>query len=103
METVLRSETAEMNVVPAAGRHVQSPTTRIKTGGAIGTQSKEFPSVAEVTPPNEANRTIPRIELVSTTVAPTPRKNANVAIVKIMRSKIVKCASNVVALGTSSG
>ena len=95
-EAVLRNEAAVVNVLPPADRNNRSPTpTRIEVSAAIGTKTKKIAPIAEVTPPIEVNRTIPRIGWISTILAPTPRKNANVAIVKIMRPKIVNPVSNV--------
>ena len=61
-EAVPRKEAAVVNVLPAVNNNNRSRTTiRIKISAAIGTKTKEIAPIAEVTPPIEANRTIPRI------------------------------------------
>ena len=95
-ETVSRNNTAVVNVLPPADRNNWcSKTTRIKDSAAIGTKSKEIARKFEVTPPIGVNRTIPRNRWVSTILASNQQKSANVAIVKNLRRKIVKPASNV--------
>ena len=91
-EAVPRNEAAVVDVLAAADRNNRS-RTRIKISAALRTKIKEIAPIAEVTPLIEANRTIPRIRWVSTILAPTLQKNANVVIVKFMRPKIVKSAS----------
>ena len=95
-EVVPRNKAAVVNVLPAADRNNRSRATKlIKTSTAFGSKSKENAPIAEVTPPIEANRTIPRIGSVSKILAPTLQKDANIVIEKIMRPKIVSPASNV--------
>ena len=60
-----RKEAAVVNVLPAVDHNNRSRTTiRIKVSAALGTKTKEIAPIAEVTPPIEANRTIPRFKLV---------------------------------------
>ena len=95
-EAVPCNEAAVVNVLPAADRNNRSRTTiPIKISAALWTKTKEIAPIAEVTPPIEATRTILRIGWVSTILAPTSQKNANVVVAQIMRPKIVKLASNV--------
>ena len=95
-EAVPRIEAAVVNVLPAANRNNRSRTTiRIKLSGALGNKTKQILPITEVTPPKEVSRRIWSIGWVSTILAPTPQKKANVVIVKIMRPKIVKPAANV--------
>ena len=55
-----RNEAAVVNVLPAADRNNRSRTTlRIKISAALGTRTKKNATIAEVTLPMEANRTIP--------------------------------------------
>ena len=61
-EAVPRNKAAVVNVLPATDRNNRSRTIiRIKVSAALGTKTKETAPIAEVTPPIEANRTIPRI------------------------------------------
>ena len=61
-EAVPGNEAAVANVLPAADRNNRSRTTiRIKVSATLGTKAKEIAPKAEVTPPIESNRTIPRI------------------------------------------
>ena len=56
-----RKEAAVVNVLPAVDHNNRSQTTiRIKISAALGTKTKEIAPIAEITPPIEANRTIPR-------------------------------------------
>ena len=95
-DVVPHNKAAVVNVLSAVNRHFRSPTTSpIESSAAIGTRPKEIAAIAKVTPSIEANHTIQWIEWVSTILAPTSRKNANVSIVKIMIQKILKPAPNV--------
>ena len=95
---VPRNEAARVNILPEADRNNRiRKTIRIKISAALGTKTKEIAPIVEVTPPIDANRTIPRIGWVSIILAPTLQKNANIVIAKVMRPKIAKPASNVFA------
>ena len=95
-EVVLRNEAAAVTALPAADCNNEIPSTiRIKNSAAIETKTREIAPIGERSPPIKANCTIPRIGWVSEILTPTPYKNANIAIVKIVKPKIVKAASNV--------
>ena len=94
-EAVPQNEAAVVSVLSTANCNNRSPTsTHIKDNAKFGTKAKEIAPIAEVTPPIKARRIIWRIGWVSTILAPTLKKNGNVAIAKIMRPKIVKAALN---------
>ena len=95
-EVVPRNKAAVVNVLPAADRtNWNQTTTRINDSVANGTKTQNIAPIARITPPMEANSTIPRTGWISAILALTPWKNANVAIVKIMKPKIVKPVSKV--------
>ena len=57
-----RKDAAVVNVLPAVDHNNRSRSTiRIEVSAALGTKTKEVAPIAEVPPPMEANRTIPRI------------------------------------------
>ena len=59
---VPRKEAAVVNVLPPVDHNNRSRTTiRIEVSAALGTKTKEIAPIAEVSPPIEANRTIPKM------------------------------------------